>query len=101
MQIRFEHISKEYLKDAKVLDDVSFEIDAGEFVFLVKHHGFVGFSLKIALVLMVERHALAGGRFFAFVKRNNQKIALGDFARKDGFHGRYGKLCFDEDMVLR
>ena len=64
-----------------------------EFVFLVKHHGFVGFSLKIALVLMVERHALAGGRFFAFVKRNHEDIAFGDFFGEFEFHG--GGLVFE------
>jgi cell division transport system ATP-binding protein len=52
-QIEFKNITKEYIPDVKVLDDVSFSIDKGEFVFIIGPSG-AGKSTVIKLLLREE-----------------------------------------------
>ncbi|NMB91316.1 cell division ATP-binding protein FtsE [candidate division WWE3 bacterium] len=52
-QIEFKNISKEYISGVKVLDDVSFFIDQGEFVFIVGPSG-AGKSTIIKLLIKEE-----------------------------------------------
>jgi cell division transport system ATP-binding protein len=52
-QIEFKNIKKEYISDVKVLDDVSFSVDKGEFVFIIGPSG-AGKSTVIKLLLREE-----------------------------------------------
>lgn len=52
--IRFEHVSKRYDEGAYALRDVSFQLSAGEMVFLTGHSG-AGKSTLLRLVLMIEK----------------------------------------------
>ncbi len=51
--IRFEHVTKRYPGGLKALQDVSFELDAGEMAFLTGHSG-AGKSTLMRLILMLE-----------------------------------------------
>ncbi len=59
--ITFEHVSKRYEGGVRALQDVSFELPAGEMVFLTGHSG-AGKSTLLRLVLMLERPS--GGHVF-------------------------------------
>jgi cell division transport system ATP-binding protein len=52
-QIEFKNVTKEYIPDVKVLDDVSFKIEQGEFVFIIGPSG-AGKSTVIKLLLREE-----------------------------------------------
>lgn len=53
MQIEFKNITKEYITDVKVLDDVSFSVENGEFIFVIGPSG-AGKSTIIKLLLREE-----------------------------------------------
>lgn len=52
--IRFEHVSKRYPGGITALQEVNFNVDPGEMVFLTGHSG-AGKSTLLRLVLMLER----------------------------------------------
>jgi len=52
--IHFEHVSKRYTGGVAALQDVSFEVAAGEMAFLTGHSG-AGKSTLLRLILMLER----------------------------------------------
>lgn len=52
--IRFDHVSKRYAEGIYALKDVSFELVAGEMVFLTGHSG-AGKTTMLRLVLMLEQ----------------------------------------------
>ncbi|MGA9422916.1 MAG: ATP-binding cassette domain-containing protein, partial [Rhodanobacteraceae bacterium] len=52
--IRFDNVSKRYAAGLDVLSDISFEIDAGEMVFVTGHSG-AGKSTLLKLIALVER----------------------------------------------
>ena len=48
-QIEFKNVTKEYIPGIKVLDDVSFSIEKGEFVFIIGPSG-AGKSTLVKLI---------------------------------------------------
>jgi len=52
-QIEFKNVTKEYISGVKVLDDVSFSVEQGEFIFIVGPSG-AGKSTVIKLLLREE-----------------------------------------------
>ena len=52
--IHFTHVTKSYEKDWKALNNVTFRINKGEFVFLTGHSG-AGKSTVLKLIYMDER----------------------------------------------
>ena len=52
--IRFEQVSKRYAARREALQEVSFDIDAGEMVFVTGHSG-AGKSTLLKLIGMLER----------------------------------------------
>jgi cell division transport system ATP-binding protein len=81
--IEFEKVSKEYEPGSKVLDEVTFGIDGGEFVFLVGPSG-AGKSTIVRLMIREERPnggdiLFEGSSIYAV-----EKDKLSDFRRKIG-----------------
>ena len=72
--VTFENVTKIYEPDVAALQDVSFEIDKGEFVFIVGASGS-GKSTVIRLVLkeieLTHGKIVVGGRDLARLKRSN------------------------------
>ncbi len=72
--IIFENVTKEYGNGVKALDDVSFNINSGEFAFLMGHSGS-GKSSLIKLLMLEERPSsgriIVGGKDLSSVKGNN------------------------------
>ncbi len=70
--IRFDKVSKRYPGGYEALTDVSFEIDAGEMVFLTGHSG-AGKSTLLKLIALLERasrgQVIVDGRNLAGVPR--------------------------------
>ena len=82
-QIEFRNVTKEYIPGIKVLDDVSFSIESGEFVFIIGPSG-AGKSTIIKLLLREENPE--SGEIF-FEGRNIAEIApdeMPDYRRKIG-----------------
>jgi cell division transport system ATP-binding protein len=82
-QIEFKNVTKEYIPGIKVLDDVSFSIEKGEFVFIIGPSG-AGKSTLVKLLLR-EEHPESGEIFFE--GRNIAEITpdeMPDYRRKIG-----------------
>jgi len=82
-QIEFRNVTKEYIPGIKVLDDVSFSIESGEFVFIIGPSG-AGKSTIIKLLLREENPE--SGEIF-FEGRNIAEITpneMPDYRRKIG-----------------
>jgi len=52
--IRFDNVTKRYAKGREALHSVSFEVDAGELIFLTGHSG-AGKSTLLKLIALIER----------------------------------------------
>jgi cell division transport system ATP-binding protein len=82
-QIEFKKVTKEYIKDIKVLDSVSFAIEKGEFVFVIGPSG-AGKSTIIKLLLKEE---LPDSGNIVFEGRNISEITpdeMPEYRRKIG-----------------
>ncbi|HET6655756.1 MAG TPA: cell division ATP-binding protein FtsE [Gammaproteobacteria bacterium] len=72
--IHFDHVSKRYPGGRDALSELSFQIDAGELVFLTGHSG-AGKSTLLKLIALIERpsrgHVIVNGKNIAAVKRRH------------------------------
>ncbi len=90
--LRFDHVSKRYPGGHEALNDINFELDEGEMLFLTGHSG-AGKSTLLRLVHLSER-ASRGAVFFA--GRNLATI------RRRGlpFHRRQVGVVFQDHRLL-
>ncbi|HET7370798.1 MAG TPA: cell division ATP-binding protein FtsE [Gammaproteobacteria bacterium] len=72
--IHFDHVSKRYPGGRDALSELSFQIEAGELVFLTGHSG-AGKSTLLKLIALIERpsrgHVIVNGKNVAGVKRRH------------------------------
>ncbi|HET7588021.1 MAG TPA: cell division ATP-binding protein FtsE [Gammaproteobacteria bacterium] len=72
--IHFDHVSKRYPGGRDALSELSFQIGAGELVFLTGHSG-AGKSTLLKLIALIERpsrgHVVVNGQNLATVKRRH------------------------------
>jgi cell division transport system ATP-binding protein len=81
--IRFEHASKEYPRSGLALDDVSFQVDKGEFVFLTGHSG-AGKSTILRLIHMEDAPSTGEVRVFGYLAGHTRKRDIALLRRKIG-----------------
>lgn len=90
--IRFEHVAKRYPERGDALSDVSFQMGAGEMVFLTGHSG-AGKSTLLRLIGLLERptrgQVIVNGRNLATLPR-----------RKIPFHRRQVGMIFQDHRLL-
>jgi cell division transport system ATP-binding protein len=95
--IRFEHVVKRYPPGADALADVSFSIEAGEFVIVAGHSG-AGKSTLLKLIAAIERPTsgtvLVNGQNVGALKRQ----ALPYLRRNLGIVFQDQKLLFDRSV---
>ena len=90
--IRFEHVVKRYPERGDALSDVSFQMEAGEMVFLTGHSG-AGKSTLLRLIGLLERpsrgQVIINGRNLATLPR-----------RKIPYHRRQVGMIFQDHRLL-
>ncbi len=90
--IRFEHVNKRYPERGDALKDLSFELAAGEMVFLTGHSG-AGKSTLLKLIGLLERptrgQVLVEGRSLGYLPR-----------RRVPFHRRRIGMIFQDHRLL-
>jgi cell division transport system ATP-binding protein len=90
--IRFDHVCKRYPERGDALSDLSFELAAGEMVFLTGHSG-AGKSTLLRLIGLLERpsrgQVIVGGRNLAMLPR-----------RKIPYHRRLVGMIFQDHRLL-
>lgn len=91
--IQFEHVFKRYPERGDALSDVSFELEAGEMVFLTGHSG-AGKSTLLRLIGLLERpsrgQVIVNGRNLATLPR-----------RKIPHHRRQVGMIFQDHRLLQ
>jgi len=90
--IQFSHVSKRYPGGKDALNDVSFELDSSEMVFLTGHSG-AGKSTLLKLIMLIER-ATTGQVLIA--GRNLNRLAR----RKVPYHRRQIGVVFQNHQLL-
>jgi len=95
--IQFDHVSKRYPGTQDALSDVSFNMDAGEMVFLTGHSG-AGKSTLMKLIALLERPSrgtvIIDGRNIAGIKRSG----IPHHRRKVGIIFQDHKLLHDRTV---
>src|SRR5688500_15740858 len=81
--IRFEQVSKEYPRSGLALDDVTFQVDKGEFVFLTGHSG-AGKSTILRLIHMEDGPSSGEVRVFGYLAGHTRRRDIAMLRRKFG-----------------
>ncbi|QOW22223.1 MULTISPECIES: cell division ATP-binding protein FtsE [Lysobacteraceae] len=90
--LRFDNVSKHYDGGRKALEDVSFEVAAGEMLFLTGHSG-AGKSTLLKLIHLAERPTRGT---VLFGERNLQRVR----GRKVALHRRGVGVVFQDHRLL-
>jgi cell division transport system ATP-binding protein len=95
--IRFDHVAKRYPSGREALSDLTFEVAAGEMVFLTGHSG-AGKSTALKLLALIERptrgQILVGGQSTAAIGRR----AIPAYRRRIGMAFQDHKLLHDRPI---
>ncbi len=81
--IRFEHVSKDYPRSGLALDDVSFQVGKGEFVFMTGHSG-AGKSTILRLIHMEDQPSSGEVRVSGYLAGQTRKRDIALLRRKIG-----------------
>ncbi|MEO6169798.1 MAG: cell division ATP-binding protein FtsE [Lysobacter sp.] len=90
--LRFDNVSKQYDGGRQALEDVSFEVDAGEMLFLTGHSG-AGKSTLLKLIHLTERPTRGSVQF---ADRNLQRVR----GRRIALHRRGIGVVFQDHRLL-
>ncbi len=90
--LRFDNVSKQYDGGRQALEDVSFEVDAGEMLFLTGHSG-AGKSTLLKLIHLTERPTRGS---VLFADRNLQRVR----GRRIALHRRGVGVVFQDHRLL-
>ncbi len=90
--LRFDNVSKQYDGGRQALEDVSFEVDAGEMLFLTGHSG-AGKSTLLKLIHLSERPSRGS---VLFADRNLQRVR----GRRIALHRRGVGVVFQDHRLL-
>lgn len=90
--LRFDNVSKQYDGGRQALEDVSFEVDAGEMLFLTGHSG-AGKSTLLKLIHLSERPTRGS---VLFADRNLQRVR----GRRIALHRRGVGVVFQDHRLL-
>lgn len=82
--IRFEHVSKEYPRSGRALDDVSFQLGKGEFAFVTGHSG-AGKSTVLRLIHMEEQPSAGEVRVSGYLAGRTRRRDVAILRRKIGY----------------
>lgn len=103
MSIEFRNVGYTYLKktpfERKVLHDISFKINSGEFISIIGHTGS-GKSTLIQLIGMLLKD-FEGDILIDSLNVNDRKIRKSNIRRKFGFSFQYPEYQFFEDTIYK
>jgi cell division transport system ATP-binding protein len=82
--IRFDHVTREYPRVGRALDDVSFRLGKGEFAFLTGHSG-AGKTTVLRLIHIVDRPSAGEVRVSGYDTSNLRSRDIAMLRRKIGY----------------
>ncbi len=90
--INFKRVSKNYGKDSKALRDVSFEVEAGEMLFLTGHSG-AGKTTILKLIMLMQNSS------YGKITVNNQDISSLPSAKIPAYRLNIGMIYQDHRLL--
>lgn len=90
--IIFKRVSKSYGKDSKALRDVSFDVDAGEMLFLTGHSG-AGKTTILKLIMLMQKSS------YGQITVNNQDISNLSSSKIPAYRLKIGMIYQDHRLL--